>query len=230
MSFRLLLLIYFSVLTIEIFAHLTQNIALQFFSKPALMLILIFYYAVNTKNLISVKFLIISALFFSWLGDVFLLLDRVFGSYFIYGLTAFLAAHIFYIFYFWRMRKINRIGKLPNALIFVGIAAYSLVFFAFLTPNVKDLLIPLGIYGLVISVMLGASLTAFDFKRNKFGKLCVIGTLLFVLSDSILAINRFVLPFKYALVFIMLTYAVAQLLITEGSLRNLRAIEKTPAE
>lgn len=230
MSFRILLLIYFSVLTIEIFAHLTRNTALQFFSKPALMVILIFYFSVNTKNLIPVKFLIVSALFSSWLGDVFLLLDRVYGSYFIYGLTAFLAAHIFYIFYFWRIRKINQTGNLPNVLVFAAIAAYILIFFVFLTPNAKNLLVPLGIYGLVISVMLAASLSAFDFRQNYFGKLCVAGTLLFVLSDSILAINRFVSPFRYAMVLIMLTYAAAQLLITEGSLRNLREIEKAPAE
>jgi uncharacterized membrane protein YhhN len=228
MSFRVLLIIYSAALTAETFANLTQNNGLQIFSKPSLMLILIFYFLTNARKLISAKFLIVAALFFSWLGDVLLFLDKIYKSYFIYGLAAFLAAHIFYIFYFWRMRKINKTGKLPNALIFVGIAAYSLIFFAFLTPNVKNLLVPLGLYGLVISVMLGMSLTAFDFKKNKFGKLCVIGTLLFVLSDSILAINRFVSPFKYAMVFIMLTYAVAQLLITEGSLRNLREIEKAP--
>jgi uncharacterized membrane protein YhhN len=230
MSFRVLLIIYGAVLATEIFANMTQNTALQSFSKPSLMLILIFYFLINSRKLISAKFLIISALFFSWLGDVLLFLDKIYKLYFIYGLTFFLAAHIFYIFYFWRMRKINKIGKLPNALLFAGIAAYSLIFFAFLTPNVKNLFIPLSIYGLVISVMLGMSLTAFDFKKNKFGKLCVVGTLLFVLSDSILAINRFVSPFKYAMVFIMLTYAVAQLLITEGSLRNLREIEKAPAK
>lgn len=230
MSFRVLLVIYCSALIVETFANLTQSTGLQSFSKPALMLILIFYFLINARKLISAKFLIISALFFSWLGDVLLFLDKIYKSYFIYGLTAFLAAHIFYIFYFWRMRKINKTAKLPNALIFVGIAAYSLIFFAFLSPNAKNLLVPLGIYGLAISVMLGMSLTAFDFKKNKFGKLCVIGTLLFVLSDSILAINRFVSPFKYAMVFIMLTYAVAQLLITEGSLRNLREIEKAPVE
>lgn len=230
MNFRVLLVFYGAALTAEIFSHLTQNTGVQCVSKPALMLILIFYFSANARKLISTKFLIISALFFSWLGDLFLLLDKIYKTYFIYGLTAFLAAHISYTVYFWQMRKINKIGKLPNALIFAGIAAYILIFFAFLSPNVQNLLIPLGIYGLVISIMLGASLTSFEFRKNYFGKICVAGTLLFVLSDSILAINRFVSPFKYALVLIMLTYAAAQLLITEGSLRNLRAIEKASAK
>jgi uncharacterized membrane protein YhhN len=86
-------------------------------------------------------------------------------------------------------------------------------------------LIPVGIYALVISTMLAASLAAFDFGKQGFGKICVGGTLLFIVSDSILAINRFAAPFEYAPAFIMLTYAAAQLLITESSLRNLKEIK-----
>lgn len=225
MNFQILLIIYSVALGVEIFAHLTENLQLQYFSKPSLMLILIFYYVINTRKTASVlKYLIISALLFSWLGDVLLLLDKEFKSLFIYGLLAFLIAHIFYIFYFWQIRKANKIEKLPSPLIFVFIAAYSLSLFAFVAPNVKSLLIPVGIYALVISTMLGASFAAFDFAKQNFGKICIAGTLFFIVSDSILAINRFAAPFEYASVLIILTYAVAQAFITEGSLRNLKAI------
>ena len=73
--------------------------------------------------------------------------------------------------------------------------------------------------------MLITSLHAFDFKKQPFGKLCVVGTFLFVISDSILAINRFVFPIPLGGVFVMLAYAIGQLLIMEGALRNLRKIE-----
>jgi len=224
MNFQILLIIYFFALAVEVFAHLTDNLQLQYFSKPSLMLILIFYYVINTKNLASAKYLIISALVFSWLGDVLLLLDKQFKTLFIYGLIAFLTAHIFYIFYFLQIRKANTPEKLPPALIFVAVAVYSLTLFGFAAPHVKNLLIPIGFYALVISTMLGASFAAFNFTKQTFGKICVAGTLLFIVSDSILAINRFVAPFEYAPIFIMLTYAVAQLLITEGSLRNLKKL------
>jgi uncharacterized membrane protein YhhN len=225
MNFQILLLIYLFALIIEIFANLTQNIQLQYFSKPSLMLILLFYFAINTRKLDSAKYLIIIALIFSWLGDVLLLLDKQFKTLFIYGLIAFLIAHIFYIFYFWKIRKLNAVTDLPNALIFVGIAAYSLTLFAFLAPNVRNLLVPVAVYALVITTMLAVCLSAFNLKTQTFGKLCVAGTFLFLVSDSILAINRFVAPFTFAPVLIMLTYAIAQLLITEGSLRNLREIK-----
>jgi uncharacterized membrane protein YhhN len=222
MSFQILSAIYFLALAVEIYASATQNLRLQYFSKPSLMPILIIYYVISTRNLGSEKYLIIAALVFSWLGDILLLLDKQFQTLFIYGLLAFLAAHIFYIFYFLQIRKANNPEKLPNPLIFAGVAVYSLTLFAVVAPNVKNLLVPIGVYALIISAMLAASLAAFDFGKHPFGKICVGGTLLFLLSDSILAINRFVAPFESAPVFIMLTYALAQFLITEGSLRNLK--------
>lgn len=224
MNFKILAAIYFFALAVEIFAQLTGNAQLQYFSKPALMPILIVYYAVNTKKLAPVKYPVIFALVFSWFGDILLLIDKQTGSLFIYGLIAFLIAHIFYIFYFLKIRRANKVEKLPNALIFAAVAAYTLALFLFVAPNVKNLLVPVGIYALVISTMLAASIAAFDFGKQNFGKISIAGTLLFIVSDSVLAINRFAAPFEYAPAFVMLTYATAQLLITEGSLRNLKAL------
>ena len=225
MSLTILFGAYFLMLAIELFALLTGNPQLEYFSKPSLMLILIVYYAVNTRRIASgLKYLIISALAFSWLGDVLLLLDKHTKSFFIYGLIAFLTAHIFYIFYFLKVRRVNKVEKLPNALVFAAIAVYTLSLFAFIAPFVRSLLVPIAVYALVISTMLAASIAAFDFGKQNFGKISVAGTLLFIVSDSILAINRFAAPFEYAPVFVMLTYALAQLLITEGSLRNLNEL------
>ena len=225
MNFLILAAVYFFAVAVEIFANLAGNLRLQYFSKPSLMLILIFYFLVSARKLAAEKYLILFALLFSWLGDVLLLFDKQYKSFFIYGLAAFLVAHVFYIFYFLRIRRQNLPARLPNALIFAAIAAYTLALFAFIAPNAQSLLVPVGIYALVISAMLAASIAAFDFGRQNFGKLCVAGTLLFIVSDSILAINRFAAPFEYAPAFVMLTYAAAQLLITEGSLQNLRALE-----
>ena len=223
MSFRILSRIYFLALTVELFANLTGNLQLQYFSKPSLMLILAAYFYVNTREIaVPLKYPIIFALLFSWLGDVLLLLDKQTKSLFIYGLIAFLTAHIFYIFYFLKIRRLNKPEKLPNALFFVAIAVYSSTLFAILAPNVKNLLVPVAVYALVISTMLAVSIAAFDFRRQNFGKIAVAGTLLFIASDSILAINRFAAPFEFASILVMLTYAIAQFLITESSLQNLR--------
>jgi len=225
MNLKIFKFLYFIALTIEIFAQATGNISFQYFSKPSLMVLLIVYYADGTKKtVLRIKHLIIAALFFSWLGDVLLLLDKQYKTLFIYGLTAFLTAHICYILYFLKIRTINRAGKIPNKLIFASIAVYTISLFAYLAPNVENLLIPVAFYALVISTMLAVSMTAFDFAKQNYGKLAVAGTLLFVVSDSILAINRFAAPFAFAPVFIMLTYGLAQFFITESSVQNLKEL------
>lgn len=225
MNSQILAALYFIALIVEIIAQATGSLSVQYFSKPLLMLILLGYYCAGTKNFAApVKYLMVAALVFSWFGDVLLLLDKQYKSFFIYGLIAFLTAHIFYIFYFLKIRKANGVAHLPRRAIFAAIAVYTISLFLFLAPNVKSLLVPVAVYALVISTMLAVSVAAFDFARQSFGKICVAGTLLFIVSDSILAINRFAAPFEFAPVFVMLTYGLAQFLIAEGSLRNLREI------
>ncbi len=61
------------------------------------------------------------------------------------------------------------------------------------------------------------------FIKNKLaGKLMMIGAVFFLLSDSLLAINKFYRPFELAGILVMLTYGLAQLFITEGAIRYIR--------
>ena len=54
--------------------------------------------------------------------------------------------------------------------------------------------------------------------KNQCGRtLMIAGAVLFIISDSILAINKFYQSFEYAGIAIMLTYGIAQLLITFGA-------------
>ena len=67
--------------------------------KPLLMPVLIASF-LYPRLQIHGKKIILAGLFFSWLGDVFLLFDSVNPSFFIAGLVSFLITHIFYIIYF----------------------------------------------------------------------------------------------------------------------------------
>ncbi len=71
--------------------------------------------------------------------------------------------------------------------------------------------------------MLITSFNAFDLTSQSFGRICVAGTILFTMSDSILAINRFGFSIYFGSALVMFAYAVAQLLITEGALGNLKS-------
>lgn len=213
---------------IALFAELSviffklQN--LQIFTKPSLMLILLVWFCVSARNLSSAKYLIIFALVMSWFGDVFLLFDKQNPSLFIFGLGSFLIAHLCYIVYFYNIRKQNGVDFVPRILVSFGVLIYVISLFILLAPNLKTLQIPVIIYALTLAAMLLTSFHAFDFIKHDFGKICIAGTMLFVVSDSILSINRFYQPFAFASIFIMLTYGIAQFLITVGALSNLEKI------
>lgn len=143
------------------------------------------------------------ALFFSWIGDILLMLPY---DLFIFGLGSFLVAHIFYIRHFigiWRSngRPINRVV----ALVLIG---YLLALFSVLFPVLGDLRIPVVGYGIVISTML-----LFASQTASIGY--AIGATFFVLSDTLLAINKFYTPLPMAALLVMSTYGLAQYYIVK---------------
>lgn len=214
------ILLYFFLLAAECLATAFGSPVLHFVSKPLLMPVLAFYFYTGVTRWGWGSKLLIAALLFSWLGDVVLMFDRLYRSLFIYGLIAFLLAHVSYILYFSRIKSLNAPERTPKPVISVLVVVYMATFYLFLYPHVGGFKIPVLIYATCISLMLLSSLRAFDLRSQRFGRLCVAGAFAFALSDSILAFNRFVSPSDYAPVVIMLTYGIAQYLIVEGAARN----------
>ena len=81
---------------------------------------------------------------------------------------------------------------------------------------------PVLVYGIVISFMFMLAMHMLFIKKRIAGKWMVIGALLFVISDSILAINKFYQSFEMAGILIMVTYGLAQFFIVEGASSYLR--------
>jgi len=148
-------------------------------------------------------------LVFSGLGDVLLELDRT--RYFIYGLTAFLVAHLFYISAFFRKAQFH----FPRSFIALGILVYSAVMEYMLFPRLGEMLIPVTAYLCVITAM---GLSATIGTTNSY--MVILGACLFILSDSIIAINRFLIPIPFSSLWIMIVYYSAQVLIATGSLNH----------
>ncbi|HEY0426217.1 MAG TPA: lysoplasmalogenase [Pyrinomonadaceae bacterium] len=218
-------IIFFIALFIECLAISFNLESIRFVSKPSLMLILLVYFWAKAQSLVSQKRLIMLALFCSWLGDVFLLFEKQNPRLFVYGLGSFLAAHLFYIVYFYQIRTKNRVDTGLQILPVFAVLMYVISLFALLAPQLGKLQIPVAFYTLTLAIMLLTSIHAFAAKNRDFAIFCVAGTSLFVVSDSLLAINRFYQPFAFAGVLIMLTYAVAQFLITVGALKNLESLK-----
>ena len=225
MNKRFWIIVYFLVLVADLLAVYTGNETLRYITKPLLMPLLIFLFISLTTGVTSfLKKCIILALLFSWAGDVLLMFESTNGNFFIFGLAAFLIAHIFYILFYEGI--IRREGLRKNYWWLIPVIIYYIALIYILSPNLGDMVWPVRIYGIVICYMLIQALQAGRIKDLGAATLMIGGAVLFISSDSILAINKFYEPFEFAGIAIMLTYGIAQLLITLGALRYITSAPK----
>ncbi|MBL0737373.1 lysoplasmalogenase [Flavobacterium sp. GN10] len=188
------------------------------FLKPILVPIIgfgtYFYRKFPTQNIL------LAALALSWLGDVILLFTDLGEIYFILGLVFFLTAHIVYCVLF---NKQKRIRKKQNKPLFIFgsvlIAFYLIGMVSVLMPHLGELEIPVSIYASIISIMLLFAFNGFLVWEKPGNQLVFLGAIFFIISDSILAVNKFYAPIPKSSFFIMLTYLLAQYLIVVGTLK-----------
>jgi len=192
---------------------------LHYIAKPMLMpalMLLLFYTRSSAPN----KNLLLIGLFFSWIGDVLLMLENKNPLFFIFGLASFLTTHIFYIVYFLKTRSAAPSLLKKQPIYFALVLAYGTSLVWQLYPYLGELTLPVIIYAAVICTMLLCSIHIF-LKVNKQAALYYwLGATAFVISDSLLAINKFYGAFAYAGIFIMLTYCAAQFFITRGYIQQ----------
>ncbi len=189
---------------------------IAWYLKPILLpfLILETYSSENFKT----KNLLLSALLFSWIGDIILMFADKGELYFIFGLVSFLIAHIIFILLFTKQEKENTSS---NKLFWVGIIIVGFYLFGMLVilyPSLGDLKIPVTVYAITISTMLLMAIKGYFNWRKPNNLTVLLGALIFVSSDSILAINKFHSTLPQSGFLIMITYIVAQFLITKGIL------------
>ncbi|MGZ5255679.1 MAG: lysoplasmalogenase [Flavitalea sp.] len=185
----------------------------RWFTKPLLIPILILaFYNEIPKPLKSPAYLVVFALFFSWGGDIFLQAS----GFFIPGLLSFLVAHIFYILYF---RKF--VAGRWKAAVILPVSLYLALFIIYLFPYLGDLKIPVIIYSITIGTMLVLAFHVNNANGKKYATWFRYGALFFVLSDSILAVNLFVMKSHVLGIAVMITYVVAQAMIVRGAMIHL---------
>tara|TARA_R110002033_G_scaffold66604_2_gene117583 strand:+ start:136 stop:807 length:672 start_codon:yes stop_codon:yes gene_type:complete len=186
-------------------------------SKPLILLSLILFFGIYGRQLAKKTYrYILLALFFSLLGDIFLLYDHLSPMYFMLGLIAFLLAHITYALVFLIQGKSILKRKMP--LVALLLLVYGTTLFIILQDNLGTLKIPVIIYILGILAMAITAYSRKDLVGPTSFKLVFIGAVLFILSDSILAINKFLITVPGSYILVMGTYATAQYLIVRGLL------------
>ena len=206
-------MLYIIVCILDLIGIYLENSILIFTAKPLLMITLFWYYMVNAKR---VNKLLVTGLFFSFLGDVLLL-----GSgdlYFILGLLFFLIAHVFYILMVVKLLKSTKLSQ-----VLIASIPYFLIFTSLLTilySGLGDMKIPVIVYAITITVLGISSLTLFLQNKTISHLGLVFGVLIFIISDSVLALNMFYKKQAIYPILIISTYVIAQYLICRFVLLN----------
>jgi uncharacterized membrane protein YhhN len=194
-------------------------------TKLMLVPFLTLHLALNVYNLGSsfIKKIIFTALTASFIGDFLMLFSG--NSYFAAGIVSYIVTHVCYDRFFFRAGKFkwNNSTELVIAASFLGLISFQLLNFmkSYIDYN---LLFPMIVYIIAICVMASAASNLFGHKvlRALAVSFFIPGSLLFVLSDSVLAMNKFIYKDDFLNVVVMLSYGYAQCLMVQGFVRYLR--------
>ena len=204
--------------SLEIGSYIFSWKEIHWIAKPLIVLGLMGHYYFHSNRRSSI---FIWALAFCWVGDVLLLFQG--DSFFMGGLIGFLIGHVLYILCYRQFQFADKTKELlgPQKVRFsLPIVLYGTGLMVILFPVLGDLKIPVMIYALVLMLMVLNALFRYGKTSMRSFLFIFFGAVLFMVSDSMLAINRFLQPFAEAGVLVMMTYCAAQFLIVEGALTH----------
>ena len=203
---KIAFVVFVLVSVIDIIGIIFKFPILVYAFKPLVLLSLLalYTYSVSNRN----KWYIL-ALVFSFLGDVFLLFEG--QLFFMIGLVSFLIAHILFIKIILSWLTKSSLFNITVAFIPFLITFSGLIYV--LKDSLNELLIPVIIYGITISIFGVVSLLNYLNTKTTKALWMFFGALVFIISDSILAIHKFYFSKEILGILVMATYIVAQYLI-----------------
>jgi uncharacterized membrane protein YhhN len=195
---------------ISIIYRQRENIKIcSVFKLLTTVLIILIALIIFIKTSSTYSAMMIAALFFSLVGDVFLI-DK---KYFLQGLSSFLIAHIAFTIGFTSLYGFTWYLVPLVLLVLIGGGYYN-----YLRKDLEKYSIPVLIY---IAVIVAMNWQAIGLVFNN-GKLVffsiAIASILFSFSDSVIAYNKFKKPLKIAETLILSTYWVSIFIFTVAGL------------
>jgi uncharacterized membrane protein YhhN len=215
---QIIIILFCLTLFVHLYAIASQMPAIRVITKLLLLPLLSGYLLASTPNTTAIKKMALLALFFSWLGDVALTQNET--NFFLFGMLAFNMTHVQNGMILLRLHSLRLLGATWIGL-GLALGTISLVYY-FLQSSLETFLIPVVLYMVFISAVwvLSFNLTNQPKYKAVAIKFFIPGMFLFVLSDTLLALNKFL--FHYPLrwdIWVMVTYALAQWFLTEGYIR-----------
>lgn len=152
----------------------------------------------------------LAAFLFCLVGDILLLFD----SYFVFGLASFLWAHLLFSTSF-----INLKGFGAHILSFLMVFGVGVILFFWLKPNLGEFMVPVALYVLVICFMAWQGIGLYFRNKGRAYSWIALAVLLFMLSDTMIAIAKFKSTFVYSNILILGTYWLSIGLLANATYR-----------
>lgn len=210
-------LLFAIIVIVELLGRLLDNIQMEYFVKPLIMIwIAVYFLLFAKKNAFTIPVLL--AFFFSWVGDNLLMLSGKNELFFYAGVGGFFCAQLAYVYTFIKYSEQGGKGFLQkNPWLAVFFLAYVAGILVLLFPGLKGMMKPvITIYALSLILMTMMALNRSGRVGAMSFTLVFAGSILFLLSDSMIAINKFHSAIPLAGFLIMITYISAQYLIMRG--------------
>lgn len=210
-------LLFALIVIIELIGRLVDNIQMEYFVKPLIMIWIAVYFMLYTRKT-SFTIPVLLAFFFSWLGDILLMLSGKNELFFFAGVGGFFCAQVTYIYIFSKFSEKGGKGYLQkNPWLSLFFLAYVAGMLLLLFPGLEGMMKPIiTVYAISLMLMSMMALNRSGRVGAMSFKLVFAGSLLFLLSDSMIAFNKFHSDIPLAGFLIMLTYIAAQYLIMRG--------------
>jgi uncharacterized membrane protein YhhN len=215
---KIALILFYTSVAGVLLAELLQIDWLFTIAKPLIMASLLLYYLYAAESEHRSRVLVL-AVIFSFAGDVLLMKEE----YFISGLIAFLISHVLYIFTYREFSNEdsgNALNGLQRVRLAFPVVLAGSGLVVILLPVLGDLKIPVMLYAAALAIMVITALFRFGRTTSPSFWMVFAGAVFFMISDSILAINKFLTPVAFSGVLIMSTYMAAQFLIIKGLLKH----------
>jgi uncharacterized membrane protein YhhN len=219
-TYRILILFFWINALIHVLSIIMGLSQIVLITKPLIMPILagvFFFKTRDAERKVPISYLYL-AMLFSFFGDVLLMFMDQGEIWFITGLGAFLFAQVFYIItYKYYRQKISNVAGGGFRMIYSFIVlTYTVILCISLFPHLSEMLLPVALYTFTIFTMVIMAI----FRHNRTSTisfyLVFTGAVIFLISDSIIAINKFMVPVLYERVLVISTYMIAQFLIITG--------------
>jgi uncharacterized membrane protein YhhN len=208
------------VFWIILFIHcLFHYLHLPFVGISKLLLIpsLLVYLFTRKKEeaLAGINFYYLVAIVFAFIGDMLLVIIN--DLLFLPGVISYIVNLFFLSIFFLQLYKIHFHHLLRPLLVVLILAVIGYFVFGFLGDKLRQFQLPVLVYMFFVAITAALAMNTTQHPQlHRTGWYFFIGIMVFILSNTILVLNRFHFLYHNLYIGVMLTYGTAQYLLARG--------------